>query len=260
MECLRPTKCNSFTKNSCIEWSAWPRNLFNLRISYARWLTWSGLRSLVKIYPGRIIDYSSLDRDFFCILLKLWRWHAERGFSHPAWLEKQQALWKCFQYPFQPQQVYGFWDSGPVSYSSGGKSWNISLLFMVAFELLPNFFPGFDSQTHPNAHHFLFWLVQERENPTLTEWDRFAHREYIRLSMEEDGEDASNGSGDVWDESLEAPFWIHLKVWSSLAAIFQIQGFLFGVMPHKMECSGFIWFLDLIFAKFHRTWRFDWYS
>lgn len=25
--------------------------------------------------------------------------------------------------------------------------------------------------------------------------------------MEEDAEDASNGSGDVWDESLEAPFW-----------------------------------------------------
>lgn len=51
-----------------------------------------------------------------------------------------------------------------------------------------------------------FLIRQERENPTLTEWDRFAHREYIRLSMEEDGEDASNGSGDVWDESLEAPF------------------------------------------------------
>jgi serine/threonine-protein phosphatase 2A regulatory subunit B'' len=48
--------------------------------------------------------------------------------------------------------------------------------------------------------------LQERENPNLTEWDRFTHREYIRLSMEEDGEDASNGSGDVWDESLEAPF------------------------------------------------------
>ncbi|CAN1153221.1 Probable serine/threonine protein phosphatase 2A regulatory subunit B''epsilon [Linum perenne] len=26
---------------------------------------------------------------------------------------------------------------------------------------------------------------EEREEPTLTEWDRFAHREYIRLSMEE---------------------------------------------------------------------------
>lgn len=50
------------------------------------------------------------------------------------------------------------------------------------------------------------WTQQERENPTLTEWDRFAHREYIRLSMEEDAEDASNGSADVWDESLEAPF------------------------------------------------------
>ncbi len=47
---------------------------------------------------------------------------------------------------------------------------------------------------------------QERENPSLTEWDRFAHREYIRLSMEEDVEDASNGSAEVWDESLEAPF------------------------------------------------------
>ncbi|KAL0685845.1 hypothetical protein Bca4012_052693 [Brassica carinata] len=37
----------------------------------------------------------------------------------------------------------------------------------------------------------------EREKPTLTEWDRFAHREYIRLSM--------NGSGEVRDELLEAP-------------------------------------------------------
>ncbi|KAL5230530.1 hypothetical protein ABZP36_029306 [Zizania latifolia] len=51
-----------------------------------------------------------------------------------------------------------------------------------------------------------FLIRQERENPTLTEWDRFAHREYIRLSMEEDGEDGSNGSGDVWGESVEAPF------------------------------------------------------
>ncbi|PWA83167.1 hypothetical protein CTI12_AA170630 [Artemisia annua] len=46
----------------------------------------------------------------------------------------------------------------------------------------------------------------ERENPTLTEWDRFAHREYIRLSMEKDAEDASNGSTYVWDKSLEAHF------------------------------------------------------
>ncbi|BBN11704.1 serine/threonine-protein phosphatase 2A regulatory subunit B'' [Marchantia polymorpha subsp. ruderalis] len=51
-----------------------------------------------------------------------------------------------------------------------------------------------------------FLIRQEREDPSLTEWDRFAHQEYIRLSMEEDGEDASNGSAEVWDESLEAPF------------------------------------------------------
>ncbi|XP_073018761.1 probable serine/threonine protein phosphatase 2A regulatory subunit B''delta [Primulina eburnea] len=51
-----------------------------------------------------------------------------------------------------------------------------------------------------------FLIRQERENPNLSEWDRFAHREYIRLSMEEDAEDASNGSADIWDDSLEAPF------------------------------------------------------
>ncbi|XP_075502719.1 putative serine/threonine protein phosphatase 2A regulatory subunit B''delta [Primulina tabacum] len=51
-----------------------------------------------------------------------------------------------------------------------------------------------------------FLIRQERENPSLTEWDRFAHREYIRLSMEEDAEDVSNGSADIWDDSLEAPF------------------------------------------------------
>ena len=50
------------------------------------------------------------------------------------------------------------------------------------------------------------WLLQEREDPTLTEWDRFARAEYIRLSMEDEGEEASNGSAEVWDESLEAPF------------------------------------------------------
>ncbi|XP_010528761.1 PREDICTED: probable serine/threonine protein phosphatase 2A regulatory subunit B''delta isoform X1 [Tarenaya hassleriana] len=51
-----------------------------------------------------------------------------------------------------------------------------------------------------------FLIRQERANPTWTEWDRFAHREYIRLSMEEDVEDASNGSTEAWDDSLEAPF------------------------------------------------------
>ncbi|GJX78915.1 E3 ubiquitin protein ligase UPL4 [Tanacetum coccineum] len=45
-----------------------------------------------------------------------------------------------------------------------------------------------DGLTTPNP---IVWS-EERENPTLTEWDRFAHREYIRLSMEEDAEDASN--------------------------------------------------------------------
>ncbi|TXG63851.1 hypothetical protein EZV62_010845 [Acer yangbiense] len=48
-------------------------------------------------------------------------------------------------------------------------------------------------------------IRQQREDPSLTEWDLFAHREYIRLSMEEDVEDA-NESAEVWEGSLEAPF------------------------------------------------------
>ncbi|GJX60364.1 hypothetical protein Tco_0291754, partial [Tanacetum coccineum] len=43
------------------------------------------------------------------------------------------------------------------------------------------------------AAHQIVADQKELENPTLTEWDRFGHREYIRISMEED---ASNGSQD----------------------------------------------------------------
>ncbi|KAL1559473.1 serine/threonine protein phosphatase 2A regulatory subunit B''beta-like isoform X1 [Salvia divinorum] len=70
-------------------------------------------------------------------------------------------------------------------------------VFNILFNL--NKFMAFESRDP-------FLIRQERENPNLTEWDRFAHREYIRLSMEEDAEDASNGSADVWDEPFEAPF------------------------------------------------------
>ena len=33
--------------------------------------------------------------------------------------------------------------------------------------------------------------------------------------MEEDGEDASNGSAEVWDEPYEAPFWRSVVFWDS---------------------------------------------
>lgn len=50
-----------------------------------------------------------------------------------------------------------------------------------------------------------FLIRQEREEPHLTEWDRFARAEYIRLSMEEE-EGAVDGSGDIWDDNMDAPF------------------------------------------------------
>ncbi|XP_022138599.1 probable serine/threonine protein phosphatase 2A regulatory subunit B''delta [Momordica charantia] len=70
-------------------------------------------------------------------------------------------------------------------------------VFNILFNL--NKFVAFESRDP-------FLIRQEHEDPTLTEWDRFAHREYIRLSMEEDVENASNASGDVWDDPHEAPF------------------------------------------------------
>lgn len=32
-------------------------------------------------------------------------------------------------------------------------------------------------------------VVQEREDPHLTDWDRFARTEYVKLAMEEEGEE-----------------------------------------------------------------------
>ncbi|KAK3269386.1 hypothetical protein CYMTET_22170 [Cymbomonas tetramitiformis] len=49
-----------------------------------------------------------------------------------------------------------------------------------------------------------FLIRQEREDPHLTEWDRFARVEYVRLSMEEEGED--NGGQEVLDDTMDAPF------------------------------------------------------
>ena len=54
-----------------------------------------------------------------------------------------------------------------------------------------------------------FLVRQEREDAALCDWDRFARTEYIRLAMEEEGEDgdaADGNTNDVWDNSLEAPF------------------------------------------------------
>lgn len=48
-----------------------------------------------------------------------------------------------------------------------------------------------------------FVKKQEREEPQLSDWDRFARTEYIRLAMEEEGEETSmDTQADMWDNSL----------------------------------------------------------
>lgn len=50
--------------------------------------------------------------------------------------------------------------------------------------------------------------MQEKEDAHLSEWDRFARAEYVRLAMEEEGEEERNDGarGGGWESSLEAPF------------------------------------------------------
>ncbi len=55
------------------------------------------------------------------------------------------------------------------------------------------------------AHHPCS-SAQEREDPTLTEWDRFARTEYVRLAMEEEGEDIEQDQSEVWSNGAEAAF------------------------------------------------------
>ena len=50
--------------------------------------------------------------------------------------------------------------------------------------------------------------MQEREDASLSEWDRFSRTEYVRLAMEEEGEDAEpESSTALWENSIsETPF------------------------------------------------------
>ena len=53
------------------------------------------------------------------------------------------------------------------------------------------------------------WIcLQEREDASLTDWDRFARAEYVRLAMEEEGEyRGSDNQNELWvNQSLEGPF------------------------------------------------------
>eukprot|EP00850_Spirogloea_muscicola_P017584 SM000152S01572 [mRNA] locus=s152:288904:292553:- [translate_table: standard] len=105
-------------------------------------------------------------------------------------------------------QLGGFTDTSRLQCGLVQKEGQLTLRDLKRCKLAGNFF-----NILFNLNKFVafetrdpFLIRQEREDPTLTEWDRFARAEYIRLSMEDEGEDASNGSAEVWDESLESPF------------------------------------------------------
>ena len=52
------------------------------------------------------------------------------------------------------------------------------------------------------THCFTHLLpLQEREQPGLTDWDRFAKVEYARLAMEEEGQEQEPQHPDLWDNT-----------------------------------------------------------
>ncbi|WOL09637.1 serine/threonine protein phosphatase [Canna indica] len=54
-----------------------------------------------------------------------------------------------------------------------------------------------------------FLILEEHRYPLLTEWERFAQREYIAICKREDseGNTTTNANGDIlWDERYDAPF------------------------------------------------------
>jgi len=63
-------------------------------------------------------------------------------------------------------------------------------------------------------------VMQEREDASLSDWDRFARTEYIRLAMEEEGEDAEpESSTDLWENSVsETPICSRHDAGDSLAS------------------------------------------
>ena len=70
--------------------------------------------------------------------------------------------------------------------------------------------------------------MQEKEDAHLSEWDRFARTEYVRLAMEEEGEEERNDSargGGGWESSLEAPFWALHAIADSRAFLRISSGF-----------------------------------
>ena len=78
---------------------------------------------------------------------------------------------------------------GQVSITDLKNSKLSGTFFNVLFNL--NKFIAFESRDP-------FSIRQEREEPHLTEWDRFARGEYIRLSMEEEENEGENG----WDDQM----------------------------------------------------------
>lgn len=122
MDCSRQTNCSTFTRSSCIGWSAWPKSLCYLRMYYARLLTWLDRRSVLVFSRTHLclsLVVSSMIMLFLMWLVVFIMSYTESRLHHSARLERLQAFGKCFQYSFQSQQVHCFWKPWPFSYSSG---------------------------------------------------------------------------------------------------------------------------------------------
>lgn len=84
-------------------------------IMSACWYDWTRGLSFIHVFASLFVLFLLLYRIACgnCPMFAEWRIY------HITRCEKQQTFWKCFQHSFQSQQVYRFWISWSLSYTSG---------------------------------------------------------------------------------------------------------------------------------------------
>jgi len=61
------------------------------------------------------------------------------------------------------------------------------------------------AQKRTLRNYYLVVAMQEREDPSLSDWDRFARAEYVRLAMEEEGEfRGSDNQNELWVQQIDS--------------------------------------------------------
>ena len=114
------------------------------------------------------------------------KWFYEEQLQRMECLNQEPVLWEDIL--CQVSDMLSPETNGRVTMRDLRRSKLSGNFFNILFNL--NKFVAFETRDP-------FVIRQEREEPHLTEWDRFARAEYVRLSMEE--EEGIADGGELWE-------------------------------------------------------------